>query len=152
MQRNNVSGGAGIVQTSPPSSQKGRSMSNESNGPKTHHDESSRSVARTAADVAIGGTAFAADKTIEVVGDAVERANDAFARARREVEEAKRRAESTAQDVQRTVRQAVGEATDERVYEDRTRDELYDLAAERDISGRSKMRKAELIDALRAQH
>lgn len=39
--------------------------------------------------------------------------------------------------------------TDGRAYEDRTRDELYELAAERDIEGRSNMRKQELIAALR---
>lgn len=34
-------------------------------------------------------------------------------------------------------------------YEERTKDELYNLAQERNISGRSKMSKQELIDALR---
>ena len=34
-------------------------------------------------------------------------------------------------------------------YEDRTKDELYQQAKELDIKGRSKMNKAELIDALR---
>ena len=36
-----------------------------------------------------------------------------------------------------------------RPYEDRTRDELYNIAKERDIAGRSKMGKTELIAALR---
>jgi len=34
-------------------------------------------------------------------------------------------------------------------YEARTRDELYNIAKEKDIPGRSKMGKQELIDALR---
>lgn len=34
-------------------------------------------------------------------------------------------------------------------YEEWTRDELYDRAAELDVSGRSKMNKSELISALR---
>ena len=40
-------------------------------------------------------------------------------------------------------------ASDHIEYEDQTMDELYTLAQERDISGRSEMDKSELIDALR---
>ena len=36
--------------------------------------------------------------------------------------------------------------------EARTRDELYNLAKEKDIAGRSKMNKAELVKALRSDH
>ncbi len=42
-----------------------------------------------------------------------------------------------------------GTGNPNRGYEDRTRDELYNLARERDIEGRSKMSKEELIRALR---
>jgi len=38
---------------------------------------------------------------------------------------------------------------DSRAYEDRSRTELYELAKELDIQGRSKMDKSELIDAIR---
>ena len=34
-------------------------------------------------------------------------------------------------------------------YQDRTRDELYNIAKQRNISGRSKMTKDELVEALR---
>jgi len=38
---------------------------------------------------------------------------------------------------------------DSRPYEDRSRTELYELAKELDIAGRSKMDKSELIKAIR---
>jgi len=104
---------------------------------------SARETARTAAHIAIGGTALAADKAIETVDHMFDRAGSAARERRREMRET---AESTA----RKVRKAIDEA-DSRPYEERTRDELYALAAERDIHGRSNMRKAELIRALRAQ-
>jgi plasmid stabilization system protein ParE len=34
-------------------------------------------------------------------------------------------------------------------YDERSRDELYNIAKERDVAGRSRMTKAELIEALR---
>jgi hypothetical protein len=34
-------------------------------------------------------------------------------------------------------------------YDERSRDELYNIAKERDVAGRSRMSKAELIEALR---
>ena len=42
-----------------------------------------------------------------------------------------------------------GTGNPNRTYEDRTRDELYNIAKERKIEGRSKMSKDELIRALR---
>jgi hypothetical protein len=36
-------------------------------------------------------------------------------------------------------------------YDDRTRDELYNIAKEKDVPGRSKMGKQELIDAIRGR-
>ena len=42
-----------------------------------------------------------------------------------------------------------GTGNPSRGYEARTRDELYNIAKERNIKGRSGMRKAELVQALR---
>lgn len=44
-----------------------------------------------------------------------------------------------------------GTGNPNRGYESRTRDELYNIAKERDIPGRSKMDKEELIEALRGK-
>ncbi|HSJ24457.1 MAG TPA: Rho termination factor N-terminal domain-containing protein [Longimicrobiales bacterium] len=42
-----------------------------------------------------------------------------------------------------------GSGNPNRSYDDRTRDELYNIAKDRDIEGRSRMSKDELIRALR---
>jgi len=104
-----------------------------------------RRIAKTAADFAIGGTALAADKAREVVDDAVERTEDALRSGRRE---ARRISRDPAGHAKRLLED---DGPDSRPYEERTKDELYDLAAERGIDGRSRMRKAELISALRAE-
>lgn len=93
----------------------------------------------TALDVAVGGPALAVDKAGEVA-DEVARKGERVIRQVRDVA-----ADATGQ-----AAEAVEEDADTRPYEERTRDELYRLAADRQIAGRSSMRKAELIEALRA--
>jgi plasmid stabilization system protein ParE len=42
-----------------------------------------------------------------------------------------------------------GTGNPNRSYDERSRDELYNIAKERDVAGRGRMTKAELIEALR---
>ena len=101
-----------------------------------------RRVAETTLDVAVGGTALAADKVAETFDRVVGKTENA-------VREGRRVAQDEAKKADRAVRDAIRDRDDRR-YEDRTRDELYELAVKREIEGRSTMRKSELISALRA--
>lgn len=60
-----------------------------------------------------------------------------------------RRAARSAAEAVEDAAEAAFEPQDARSYEDRTYEELRDLAAERDIAGRSSMNKGQLIKALR---
>lgn len=111
-----------------------------------------RSPVRRAAEIAVGGTALAARKAGETlekaVEEAAERGEDAVRRGEQALREGREEARERAHAALRDTRKAI-EPDDARPYEERTRDELYQLAIERDIRGRSAMRKSQLIDALR---
>lgn len=115
------------------------------------------SPARLAADtvmtVTVGGTVLAAEKAAEKAGDAVDQIVDGAERAVRRVRGTVERSADAASDAADSIAESASSTSDGRgqPYEERTRDELYALAAERDITGRSTMRKTELIAALRAE-
>lgn len=108
---------------------------------KRKRSSRTRRVTDTVLDIAIGGPALAADKAKETVDRVVEVGQEALRRGRRAAQEER-------SNVRQTLRSAAADH-DARPYENRTREELYELAAERGLEGRSTMSKAELIAALR---
>jgi hypothetical protein len=84
---------------------------------------------------------------------------ESLAQARRQMRSARSKAKSATTSARRAARasadavaaaaEAAVDPRDTRPYEERTREELYALACERDVSGRSGMKKKQLIQALR---
>ena len=84
---------------------------------------------------------------------------EAIGAARQQVRSAKKQAKAAGTSISRAARatakaaEAAAEAAldprDTRAYEERTREELYELAGDRSIAGRSGMSKKQLIKALR---
>ncbi len=134
---------------------------------KRESKEAGRGIVQTGLDFAIGGTAMAIDKASELVHDARERVEDAADNAKQKVEEARDRVEKDVGRAREAAEDTVEKAADKadeladkaekqltgkdtRRYEERTVDELRELAAEREIDGRSRMNKDDLISELRS--
>lgn len=134
-------------------------MSNQSN-----KKPEERGIAATAVDLAVGGAVLAADKAAEVIDDAIERGSEALEEAGETVRDAVNTVVGTASDAAddavehgrqaaASAKATIDDATsgrDTSPYESRSKEDLYDLAQERNIEGRSNMTKEELIEALRA--
>lgn len=111
-----------------------------------------RPLHETVADVVIGGTALAADRMREEAEKLRDDAHEIAERVEERAREARRDVRGAVHDAIHDTREAVSPGADaSRPYEERTKDELYQLARERELPGRSAMSKLELIRALRAQ-
>jgi hypothetical protein len=115
---------------------------------KTQNND--KGIVKQGIKIAVGRTALAVDKVVDVVRDAAGRTEDAIDKARENVVEAMDNTEKRASDTLNKVEDELMGTTDTRPYEERTVEDLHALAATRDIKGRSTLRKVELIEALRA--
>lgn len=109
-----------------------------------------RRVADGAVTLTVGGGALLYDEARDLARKLTRRGEHRARQTRRRAEDAARRTRRQAEDTARKAAAAI-EEPDYRPYEERTLDELRDLASERDVDGRSTMSKAELIEALRDQ-
>lgn len=109
-------------------------------------------LAEKAADWTIGGPLVLFDQLRDAVGRVwgrtERRAEELAQRSRRHTREAIGDVRESASELIHDVRTRIAEP-DVRPYEERTLEELYQLAQEREIDGRSQMNKPQLIAALR---
>lgn len=103
----------------------------------------------TAWSTTIGQTRSAAERAASaVLGSSREAKGQAVAQARRSTESARRAGTALVDDAVRAVESEP--AGPPAALERRTRAELYEMAQDRDIAGRSSMDKSELVAALRS--
>ena len=110
--------------------------------------ENVRGIAQAAVDFTRAGALAAAERALDATGrlidaaeGSLERGREAFAQSQERLGEVRERLEDVADD----------QKVDTRPYESRTYEELYELATERDIEGRSRLSKDELIEVLRLE-